>query len=308
MATTSQIANVVIEPVDASFGAQHMVNFTTVADVANSLSGKYFKFSTKDTKFYVWYSHNAGVDPAPAGYTEVEVSTVLSGDSAATVASKTVTAINAAAATNKFHASSNGAELIVEAKLMGAPLEAAAVSTSGFAVQVLKAGFTLALGYFEAGEVSVGMSEELFDVKSHQTGSQLLGQLRTGVTAGPITLSLIEATTAKLKSLLEKGIGVEYTPSGGTAVTGVGALSGSKQFANTANDGGKLVLHPTKNASTNYADDLCFWLAYPKLNSLTYDGESQKKIEVEFNVYLNEYKVNEASVFVLGDHTQNFLK
>lgn len=308
MSTSNQISNVVLEPIDVVYGAQHLVCFTTVADVANSLAGDHFRFSTKEGKFYVWYSHNSAVDPAPAGYTEIEVSTVLSGDLATAVATKTATAINAVAATNKFHAKASGANLLLEAKLIGAPLEAASVNTSGFTLAVIKEGFELALGYFEPGEVSVGMAEELFDVKSHQTGSQMLGQLRTGVTAGPVTLNLIEATTAKLKTLLEKGIGVAYTPSGGTPVTGVGALSGSKQFTNVTADGGKLVLHPTKNAETVYTDDLCFWLAYPKLNALIYDGESQKKIEVEFQVYLNEYKVNEASVFVLGDHTQNFLK
>lgn len=305
---SNSVSNIVIEPVDAVFGAQHLVKFVTIADTAGSLAGDHFKFSTKDTKFYVWYSHSGGVDPAPAGYTEVDVSTVVNGDSATVVATKTAAAINAVAATNKFHASSDGSSLMIEAKLIGAPLEAANVATSGFTLTTLKDGFELSLGYFEPGEVSVAMSEDLFDVKAHQTGSQMLGQLRTGVTAGPITLSLIEATTAKLKLLLEKGIGVAYTPSGGTEVTGVGALAGSKQFGNVTADGGKLVLHPTKNVETNYADDLCFWLAYPKLNALTYDGESQKKIEVEFNVFLNEYKVNEASVFVLGDHTQNFLK
>jgi hypothetical protein len=308
MSTSNQIANVVIEPVDAVYGAQHLVCFTTIADTAGSLGGDHFRFSTPGGKFYVWYSHNSGVDPAPAGYTEVEVSTVVNNDTATAVATKTATAINAVAATNLFHAKSTGANLLLEAKLIGAPVEAASVNTSGFTLLVVKAGFELALGYFEPGEVSVGMSEELFDVKAHQTGSQMLGQLRTGVTAGPVTLNLIEATTAKLKTLLEKGIGVAYTPAAGTAVTAVGALAGSKQFTNVTADGGKLVLHPTKNASTNYADDLCFWLAYPKLNSLIYDGESQKKIEVEFNVFLNEYKVNEGSIFVLGDHTQNFLK
>jgi hypothetical protein len=305
---SNNISNVVLEPVDGFFGAQHRVAFTTVADVGGSLDTKYFKFSTKATKFYVWYSHGAGADPAPAGYTAIDVSTVVNGDSATVVATKTAVAINAASATNLFHAKSTTSSLVIEAKLIGAPLEAAAVATSGFTVEVQKEGFELELGYFEPGEISIGLDEELFDVKSHQTGSQLLDQIRTGVTAGPITLNLIEAITAKLKALLEKGIGVALTPSGGTEVTAVGSLDGSKQFQNATADGGKLVLHPTKNASTTYADDLAFWLSYPKLNALVFDGESQKKIEVEFNVYLDQSKTNAANIFVLGDHTQNFLK
>lgn len=307
MSTDNKIENVVIEPVDAIFGSQELASFTCVADIAGSLGGKYFKFSTPAGKFYVWYNTGASTDPAPAGYTEVEVA-IVSGDSATLVASKTATVINAAAAVNKFHAKATLAVLAVEASLVGEVLEAPAVATSGFSVSVLIVGFQLQLGYFESGEISVALAEELFDIKSHQTGSQLLGQLRTGVTAGPIKLSLIEAITSKLATILQKGIGESYTPAGGSAVTAVGALDGSKQFENVTADGGKLVLHPTKNAIDNYDDDLAFWLAYPKLSALTYDGESQKKIEVEFSVFLNQYKVNEASIFVLGDHTQNFLK
>lgn len=304
----NNIENVVLEPVDGFFGAQHRVAFTCIADVAGFLGGKHIKFSTKAGKFYIWWSHNSGVDPAPAGYTEIEVSTVIIGDSAAVVAQKTAVVVNAAAAVNLFHAQNVLGVLTLEAALIGAPVEAANIATSTFTLALKKLGFELELGYFEPGEISVGLDEELFDVKSHQTGSQLLDQIRTGVTAGPITLNLIEAITAKLKTLLEKGIGTSVTPSGGTAVTGVGSLAGSKQFKNATADGGKLVLHPTKNAVDNYVDDLAFWLAYPKLNALTYDGESQKKIEVEFNTYLDQSKLNEANIFVLGDHTQNFLK
>lgn len=302
----NDVTNIVVEPVDAIFGAQHRVKVTCVADSAGDLGGTSFHFSTPDDDFYIWLDTGADTDPAPAGRTAIEV-TYTANDTAATIAGLIATAVNAVAATNDFHAKATGDYVILEAKLMGAPNAAAADVDSGFTIAVQKAGFSLELGYLD-GDVEVGMDEQLFDITAHQTGTQLLGQLRTGVTAGPISLTLKEAIAAKLQALIQKGIGAEYTPSGGSAVTAVGALAGSKQFQNVTADGGKLVLHPTKNAATAYGDDLCFWLAYPNLNAVTFSGESNKTVSIDFAIYLDQSRVNEGSLFVYGDHTQNFLK
>lgn len=303
----NNVQNIVIEPVDAIWGAQHKVAFTTVA--GTGLGGDYFTFATPETDFYFWYNTGASVDPAPGGFTEGAEISILVGDTAAQVATKTVAAINAVAATIKAHAKispSSTSTFNLEAKLMGAPLAAATAGTSTFTLSIAKAGFKTELGYID-GNVELGLNEQLFDIVAHQTGTQLLGQLRTGVTPGPITLSLKETVAEKLQSLMD-GIGVDYTPSGGTEVKAIGALAGSKQFANVVADAGKLVLHPTKNAETVYTDDFAFWVAYPKLNNLVFSGEENRMIEVEFSIFLDEAKVNEASVFVYGDHTQNFLK
>lgn len=296
------ISNVVIEPVDALFGAQHRVKVEMVADSAGDLADTYFLFSTPTADFYIYN----GTDPALSGKTGVSF-TRADNDSAATLAAAVATAVNTDAATNKFHAKATNGYVILEAKEMGAPNAAAADGDMGVTVTVQKLGFDLEIGYLD-GDVEVTMDEQLFDLMAHQTGSQLLGQLRTGVTAGPITLTLKEATVSKLQTLMQKGIATEYTPDGGTAVTAVGALAGSKQFGNVTADGGKLVLHPTANASTVYSGDYCFWLAYPKLSGITLSGESDKKIAVEFNIFLDSSRVNEASVMVYGDHTQNYLK
>lgn len=306
MATTSQVSNIVIEPVDALYGAKHRSCFT--ATVATALDTKYFLVSSTVENFYVWYD-GGGSDPAVAGKTAIPV-TIVGTETAVEVAQLTADAINAANVTLALNASVDGANIIIESALQGPPLSVSAAGTSVFVVTVVKQGFSLPLGYLE-GDVELGLEEQLFDITAHQTGTQLLGQLRTGVTAGPITLTLKEATVAKLKALMEGGIAVAYTPTAGmtpTEVTAVGALAGSKQFGNVTEDGGTLVLHPTKNLVNDYSGDLCFWLAYPKLNSVTFSGEANKSIEVEFNIFLDESKVNAASMFVYGNHTQNYLK
>ena len=306
MSTSSKVSNIVIEPVDALYGAKHRSCFT--ATVATALDTKYFLVSSTTEDFYVWYD-GGGSDPAVAGKTGIAVP-IVGTETAVQVAVLTAATVSLLNTTYKLNASVNGDIIVIESALQGAPLSVSAAGTSVFVVAVARQGFSLALGYLD-GDVQLGLEEQLFDITAHQTGTQLLGQLRTGVTAGPITLTLKEATVAKLKDLMENGIAVAYTPAQGlapTSVTAVGALAGSKQFGNVTEDGGSLVLHPTKNTSTDYSGDLCFWLAYPKLNSVTFSGESNKAIEVEFNIFLDESKVNEASMFVYGNHTQNYLK
>lgn len=55
-------------------GEQEVTEVTTVADVANSLNSKYFLISSVDANYYVWYNTGAGVDPAIAGRTGIEIS------------------------------------------------------------------------------------------------------------------------------------------------------------------------------------------------------------------------------------------
>lgn len=74
--------------------AQEVTEITTVADVANSLSGTYFLLNSADDlrKYYVWYDTGASADPAPTGRTGIRVS-ITTGDSANNVAQKTRNAL-----------------------------------------------------------------------------------------------------------------------------------------------------------------------------------------------------------------------
>ena len=298
MATSSQVSNIEIVSVDAFFGNQHLVCFDTLA--GTGLSADYFLVSSLTTDFYVWYNTGASVDPAVAGKTGIEVA-ILSADTAVQVATKTAAAINLTSATNKIHAKAktDEAKVLVEVKGQGAPLSVAAAGTSLFTVTIVRQGSKLALGYLD-GDVELTLSEDIFSIQSHQTGTQTIGGLRTGTTVGPISLTLKETVAAKLKTLLEAGPAVEYTAGVGDVVTGIGSLAGSKQFSNTFSDAGMLVLHPTKNAATVYGEDFAFWLAYPKINALTFSGEADRKLTVDFEIYLDELRLNEVNQMVVG--------
>src|SRR5690606_12008020 len=107
----NSVANIVVEPVDALFGAQHRVAVTCIENEntgeGGSLDGTYFLFSTPSTDFYIY----TGTDPELDGKTGISYSTDP-GDSAEDVASAIETAINAAQSTNRFHARARGATVV----------------------------------------------------------------------------------------------------------------------------------------------------------------------------------------------------
>jgi hypothetical protein len=75
-------------------------NVTCAADTAGNKNSTYWTFNSAGDLYgyYVWYNINsAGVDPAPAGRTGIEVDGAT-GATAATLATATITAINASSA------------------------------------------------------------------------------------------------------------------------------------------------------------------------------------------------------------------
>lgn len=82
----------------------NIVNITAAADVSGSKNSTFWTFNSAGNAygFYVWYNINsAGVDPAPAGLTGIEVDGAT-GATAATLATATIAAINASAAANPY--------------------------------------------------------------------------------------------------------------------------------------------------------------------------------------------------------------
>lgn len=298
--------NIKIEPVYATWEQQETFKVACVADVSDSLDGKYFTFSSPSADFYVWISTDAAVDPALAGKTAIPV-TAATNDSAATIAGLIKTAVNA---NDNFHAAVDPCDtntVIIMAKDSGAAAAAAdglLTSATGFTITVLREGSKLEMGSLD-GDIELALTEDLLDVTSHQTGTQILTALRTGRNIDNIALTMKESDAAKLKAVIETS-GVEFTPVGGTAVSAWGSED-TKAFGNIATACKKLVLHPISAADNVYTGDLCFWRAYPILTGLTLSGENPRLISVEFKIIPDQLLAKEARQFVYGDHTQNFL-
>jgi len=305
MSLNSSVSNIVIEPVDATFGSQHLVCFDTVA--GSTLAGEHCLVSSLTTDYNIWFDDGVASDPAVAGRSPIEV-TITGSETAVAIAGLIATAINAGSFGLHAKAVANEAKVLIEVKGLGEPKTAAAVGTSTFTVEIVYQGSVLEMGFIE-GDVSVGIEPQTFDIQAHQTGGELLGQLLQSVTVGPITLTLKETQAEKLQEFL-KVPGQEVTPPGvgATEVIGIGALAGSKQFSNTFDSAKMLLLHPTKKDETDRTTDFLMWKAYPKINSLNFSGEEDRRLEVEFQVYLDQNRLNGVSKLVFGDWQQNFLK
>lgn len=305
MALTTSVSNVTVEPVDLYWGNQQLASVQAI--VGTTLGGKYFEISSLTADFYVWYDTGASTDPAPGG-TGISVS-INTGDTAAQVATKTVAAINATAATNKIHAqvwASDSTVMLIQAKGMGAVNSTWADGDTTMTLTVERTGSKLAVGLAE-GDISVPFDVNMFDVVAHQTGPEIRDQIMLAANVGPISVTCKEAVKTSIEQYLQV-IGQAVTPSGGTEVTAVGALAGSKQFTNAFQYSKALLLHPTSKASTDLSNDMIFWRAYPKITEVVHSGEADKKFTLEFSLYLDELLLNTSSKMVYGDWQQNFLK
>ena len=123
-------------------------NFSTVADVADSLAGKYFTLNSafNNTQYYIWYKvSGSGVDPLVPNSIGVEID-IVTNDSAATVASKT--AMQLAAMPDQFRATYGpdaspplAANVFLVSPFAYGPSNTATVGTSGFTLNSFTPGF-----------------------------------------------------------------------------------------------------------------------------------------------------------------------
>lgn len=300
----SSVQNIKIEPVDVRWANPEMTKVTCLADVADSLSGTSFLLNSllDAVGYYVWYDTGASTDPAPAGKTAAVVS-ITTGDSAALVASKTVAVLDALGDFNAKVLADDPASFNVETVGYGATTPSADVDTLFTFVEVLVGG-VFDLGFTD-GDVEVGLSEDLFDVVTHQLGTTVVDKIRTGINLEPISIVMKESDAAKIQQLLGEGSGANVTPAGGTELTGLGS---DKKFTNISSQARRMILHPVRNASNDPSDDYVFWRTYPTITGMVFSGEADHKITVEFQVLPNELILEEVEFFGKGDHTQNFLR
>lgn len=114
-------------------------NFTTVADVAGNLAGKYFTINTAENRDqnYVWFKvSGVGSDPVVANKIGIEVD-LITNDTATTVATKISTVLNAL--TNKYIVTPSGSTLNVKSYYYG-PANDFTIGTSGFSVSKVNDG------------------------------------------------------------------------------------------------------------------------------------------------------------------------
>lgn len=184
--TTSATGAQTIAPIADTGVIQHQT-VTTVADVAGSLNSKYFLLSSVNLvskaqkNFYMWFNINsAGVDPAIAGRTGIEIDGAT-GASANALATSMRTALNAL--TNDFVATGSNAAVIITDVAFG-PVTAAVdgVAATGFTFGSATAGVASNLNnkyFLLQDEASAHLYYVWMNVDAIGTNPMIAG--RTGV-------------------------------------------------------------------------------------------------------------------------------
>lgn len=293
---TCSVTNIKIEPVNVTWQIEEQWDVTTVADVASSLNNKYFFiYSGANAKFHVWFNvGGAGVDPAPANSTAIVVA-IAANATASAVAS----AMSAAVLANANFFSSVSSNVVTITAVVAGETNDYVDFNTGFSFSQCQDGLNFDLGYLD-GDVEISTEEQLLQVTAHQSGVTPLADLRQGVSA-EISLTLKETDLVKLKAIFAGTAGGSHTPTLGTELFGWGT---NKQGLNTIIQSRRLVMHPVSKATSDYSEDLCFWKAYAKPETLTYSGENPRVVSVTFSTYLDTSMPEEIQLFSIGDWTQ----
>lgn len=124
--------------------AQESTNVTVVADVSGSLNSTYWTFNSAGDlrQYYVWYNINgAGVDPAPAGKTGIQV-TGATNVSALNVGVATRTAIAASSAATDVIVTGATTHVILTNRQQGQSTDAAnGTASPGFSYSITQGSF-----------------------------------------------------------------------------------------------------------------------------------------------------------------------
>lgn len=297
---SSSVANIRIEPVDVSWRDYESECWDFTNATASGLGGKYvYITSAAGVLNYIWFDeNNTDVDPAPGGgAVAIEVNYAAAATPAA-IATAFNTAVGAATG---YDCTLDASGLV--ATSIRTAFGACTDSTVGnvgalIALTKVSEGKDVYLGLLD-GDVEVSFEEATLPLTAHQTGTTLLADLRQGVNA-TVALTLKESDNA-IRQTLFAGT------AGGAVVGGTSTVYGwgdKKQGLSTVIDAARLILHPVALADADLSRDMCFWKAYPLINSIVFSGENPEVMAIEFKCYIDSRKADGINLFMFGDHTQ----
>lgn len=304
MATT-QASSILLSAADVTWGRRERTCVAFVDQSAGTYDGTYFNVNAPtangvgDAEFYIWFNLDAGsVDPAPAGRTGIEVA-VTSGDSASDIATAAAAAIDADANFRGAVDTSNSAQVLIDSAFIGAVTAAADVD-SGLDIEQVTQGIGGDLGRTSGG-VEISFEQEAIDITTDQTGGIIVDSVQTGA-AVTVTMSLIEMTPARWKTVVGSVSGDSFTPVGGTEVVGFGE---SRVYTSLFDLGGELILKPTRFPDSDRRYNITLFKSAPLPQSINFSGEDPQLMEVEFRGLANRELQTAINILGFGDSTQD---
>lgn len=303
---SSTASTFLLSAADVSWGTRECYT-VKVNDLAADLDGEHFLIDALSSNFgsnveyYAWFSDGVAADPAPAGKTSITLD--ISGDTSE--ADVAATMVSTFEAHPNFRAKLDPADssnqtVIIEAEFKGAVTNQAADVDSLVTITRQREGLGGDLGKTSGG-VEISLETQSAQILSDQTGQLVLDEFYTGQTA-EVTVSLLEMTPERFKTVVGSVTGDSYTPGGGTELTGFGE---SRLYSSFFDLGGELVLHPSRFAASDKSRDVTLFKSVPKPASLNFSGEDPQVLEVTFTALLDSEVQDSINLLAFGDSSQD---
>jgi hypothetical protein len=297
--TCRSAANIKIEPMELSYAQKPHSCVQALANVADSLDGTHWLLNATPSSgilYYVWYDGAVAADPAPAGRTAITV--VVTPDlTAAQVAALTATAIDAVPDFGSRVTKGDATKLVVKGSTYEPWTDPTDVD-SGFTFELEHVGFEHFWG-FTQGDLELAMDQQLLDISATQRGTEIITQIIQGMNS-TLSVAFEEVTDSNLDRLVRDTTGGSCTVSA-TELIGYGfGQTGDNVLSRSA----RLILHPVRLASSDRSQDWTLMLAYPKMDSIVFSGESPQIINATFNAFEDEFvdeSCNDVNKVVFGD-------
>jgi hypothetical protein len=250
--------------------------------------------------FYVWFDlDGVATDPAVAGRTGISVTTAT-GETDAQVASALASALDANA---NFYAKvdSDDQFLVLIKSFYGGAVDAPATDgDTGFDFVQTSSGLGGNLGKTSGG-TEIAMEAQSAQIFADQTGQIPQDEVFIGSSV-EVTVSLLEMTPARWKTLVGSVTGDTFTPAGGTELTGYGT---SRLYQSFFELGGQLILHPSRKDASDRTLDITLWKCAPKPASYNFSGEEASTMEVTFTALPDSDVESAINLMSFGDHDQD---
>lgn len=293
-----------LEAVKAYWGTK-ACRLLTADTGANLAGGDYTEINYIDFEFnevlgYIWFDDGIAADPAPAGRTLIGTVALGGAETAEEMAAEIQVVADASDFLEAEVDSDDATKVRIQNKVLGA---ITAETTAGGAdlVSVVEreavGGF---LGKTAQGGSTISAESQTFEVKSDQDAENILDDLLLGqaITA---EMGLIQVTKERLRAVIGGGVGGNYTPAGGTELTGFGT---SKTYSSLADLGGQLILHPIRLDDNDHSADVIMHKCGPLVADINYSGTDQQVLNVSFKAYIDDTVNSAINQLAIGDWTQ----
>lgn len=304
---SSSSSSFLLSAANVSWGTRECYT-VLVNNVAADLDGEHFLIDALSSNFgtnveyYAWFSDGVAADPAPAGKTAIIID-ISAATSEVDVAAAILLVFEAHASfrAKLDIADSSNVTVIIEAEFKGAITNIAADVDSLVTITQRRIGLGGDLGKTSQDGVEVTMETSSVEIKADQTGELVLDEVLVGQSVSA-SMSLIEMTAARWKSIVGSVAGDAFTPSGGTELVGFGT---TRLYSSLLDLGGELVLHPTRKAASDKSFDITFFKSAPKPGSINFSGSEVQAMEVEFNALLDSDIQEAIRLMAFGDTSQD---